>query len=142
MTNGLNKPYLRAPGVTCPLTSAEFAYLKEHRDEIPHHLREEFENTLEWERRFLGAKTMTILEIEQGHYGDLTGMTRDEAVVMFAGDAEAFLEKHPSARRYHRTCWVELKVADTRTAPWGYVWYVIDADGLLKMHSAQYDSSG
>jgi hypothetical protein len=85
---------------------------------------------------------MTIIEIPQGYYNDLTGVPKDEALDAFAQHDAEFLEKWPSARPYHRPSWREFEAPDDERAPWGYEWYVIDEAGLLKMHSAQYDSSG
>lgn len=84
---------------------------------------------------------MTVVELEQGHYRDLTGTPKDDALVMFARDAEAFLEKHPDCRKYHRPCWRERDVPDQQTAPWGHEWYEVTAEGTLQWHSAFYDSS-
>ncbi len=86
--------------------------------------------------------TMTIIEVPQGYWLDLTGTPRDVALASFAKHDAAFLAEHPSAAKYHRPSWREFEVGANDTAPWGYEWYAIDEAGLLKMHSAQYDSSG
>ena len=84
---------------------------------------------------------MTILEVAQGHAADLTGMAWDDAVRMFREQDEAFRAKYP-ANSYPYQPWHERQVIDGASAPWGYEWYCEDADGLLKLHSAHYDSSG
>jgi hypothetical protein len=85
---------------------------------------------------------MTIIEIRQGWSNDLTGTPKDEALAALVKAEADFLEKYPHAAQYHRPGWSERTVDDWKTAPWGYVWYQVDEAGLLKMHSAQYDSSG
>jgi hypothetical protein len=85
---------------------------------------------------------MKILQLPQGHYGDLTGMPELEAIAQFVVDDLTFLERNPQCAKYHRQLWRELDVKDTATAPWGYEWYVTDEDGRLQFHSADYDSSG
>lgn len=83
---------------------------------------------------------MTILELAQGHFSDLTGMTWADAVQMFRQQDEAFRAKYP-ATAYHYQPWHEREVQNGATAPWGFEWY-IEQDGLLRLHSANYDSSG
>lgn len=85
---------------------------------------------------------MTILELPQGYYADLTGMSWDDAMQMFQRDDAAFVAKYPSTNGYHRPCWREFDVEATATAPFGHEWYLEDEHGLLKLHSAHYDSSG
>lgn len=85
---------------------------------------------------------MIIIEIAQGHYRDLTGIPRASALKTFAEQDAAFLQEHPGCVTYHRPCWSEIDVPDTATARWGTEWYTVDEAGLLKRHSAQYDSSG
>jgi hypothetical protein len=85
---------------------------------------------------------VTVLELPQGYYADLTGMTWDDAMQMFKRDDEQFLRAYPHTRCFHRARCRELEVDETRTAPWGHEWYVADEAGKLRMHSAHYDSSG
>lgn len=85
---------------------------------------------------------MKILQLPQGYYHDLTGMSALDAVAMFAMDDLTFLERNPQCRPYHRQSWHELDAKDSETAPWGYEWYTTDPDGRLQRHSAHYDSSG
>lgn len=85
---------------------------------------------------------MIIIQLTQGHYRDITGTPKDEALATFAKDDADFLAKHPTCAKYHRPCWRELEVVEGKTAPWGHEWYVVDEAGLLQMHSAHYDSSG
>ena len=84
---------------------------------------------------------MTIIELSQGYYSSLTGTPKDEALSMFAADDKTFLDEHPSCKAWHRPCWLEREVKDDAKAPWGHEWYTIE-EGLLKFHSADYDSSG
>jgi hypothetical protein len=83
---------------------------------------------------------MTILELPQGYYTDLTGIKRHQALAIFAIDQKNFEHKYPHLAPVS-PCWHEYEVEDTKTAPWGYEWYTIDAAGVLKRHSAHYDSS-
>jgi hypothetical protein len=69
-------------------------------------------------------------------------MSRAEAIAMFTHDAAAFLVKHPQCAPFHRPCWVERDVPADQTAPWGCEWYEVEADGRLRMHSFEYDSTG
>ena len=85
---------------------------------------------------------MKILQLPQGHYGDLTGMSMLNAVAMFTVDSLAFLAKHPQCQPYHHPLWRELEAKDSETAPWGYEWWLVNEDGKLQRHSAYYDSSG
>jgi hypothetical protein len=85
---------------------------------------------------------MTILEVQQGHYANLDGVTAVVALATFARNDAEFVAKFPIIAHHHRPCWREREVHDSETAPWGCVWYVVDEDGLLRTHSAQYDSSG
>ena len=85
---------------------------------------------------------MIIIELPQGYYGDLTGTPKDEALAAFKAADDAFLAEHPDCAKWHRPCWREFEARENQTAPWGHEWYVVDEAGLLKMHSAQYDSSG
>jgi hypothetical protein len=85
---------------------------------------------------------MKILQLPQGYYGDLTGMPELEAIAEFVIQDLTFLERNPQCAKYHRKSWQEIEVRDTETAPWGYVWWTIDEDGKLRLHSAHYDSSG
>jgi hypothetical protein len=84
---------------------------------------------------------MTVLELKQGYYRDLSGMTLADALVMMAEDDAAFLAKHPQCNPYHQPCWRQWDVGETETAPWGHEWYQVGADGILQRHSAHYDSS-
>jgi hypothetical protein len=84
---------------------------------------------------------MTVLELPQGYYGDLSAMPLDDALAMFSHDDAAFLLKYPQCRPYHRPFWHKRDVADTQTAPFGHEWYEVGADGILQRHSAHYDSS-
>lgn len=84
---------------------------------------------------------MTVIELPQGYYRDLTGTRRDVALAQFAKDDASFLATHPQCKPFHRPRCVERDVRDDATAPWGYEWYVADARGVLFMHSAHYDSS-
>lgn len=86
-------------------------------------------------------KTMTIIEVPQGYWGDMSGTSRDIALAIFKASDEEFLNAHPTCAPYHRPCWLEREVKDDAKAPWGYEWYRLDA-GILNFHSAQYDSSG
>lgn len=85
---------------------------------------------------------MTIIELSQGRYRDLSGTPKLAALAMFIQHDIEFVAANPSCAKYHQPAWRELVVADTEKAPWGYEWYIVDEAGLLKMHSAQYDSSG
>ncbi len=84
---------------------------------------------------------MTVLEIAQGHYPDLTGMLWDDAIRMFQRDDAQFRAKYP-ASAYPYQPWHERQVIESATAPWGYEWYIENAAGKLARHSAHYDSSG
>jgi hypothetical protein len=84
---------------------------------------------------------MTVIELPQGHYPDLTGMTLDDVMQMFRRDDEAFVAKYPHTKQFHYPRYRQREVADTATAPWAHEWYAVDADGRLQMHSAHYDSS-
>jgi hypothetical protein len=84
---------------------------------------------------------MTILELPQGHYADLSGMSLGMVLVMFDKNDADFLAKYPQCIPYHRPLWRKRDVADTATAPWGHEWYQVGADGRLTRHSAHYDSS-
>ena len=84
---------------------------------------------------------MTIIEITQGYYGDLTGTPKTEALAMFIQHDNEFLERNPQCKPYHRPAWREFEAPDNKKAPWGHEWYVVE-DGVLRMHSAHYDSSG
>ena len=44
------------PNATCVMTAKEFEYLKQHPDECPEHMAQEFKDTLAWERRSSSAK--------------------------------------------------------------------------------------
>lgn len=85
---------------------------------------------------------MKIIEIAQGRYRRLDGADAKEALAAFKQDDEEFLAQNPRCRKYHQPCWRQLEVRDDERAPWGHEWYVVDEAGRLKMHSAQYDSSG
>lgn len=85
---------------------------------------------------------MTVIEIMQGFYGNITGNEKGETLAQFARDDAHFLVNNPRCAAYHHPCWREREVPDTATAPWGHEWYIIDEAGRLKLHSAQYDSSG
>jgi hypothetical protein len=84
---------------------------------------------------------MTILELPQGYYRDLSGRTLVDVLLMFGQDDAAFLAKYPQCVPYHRPHWHTRTVEDTATAPWGHEWYQVGADGRLTRHSAHYDSS-
>ncbi len=85
---------------------------------------------------------MRIIELHQGYYSDLSGVPHATALLMFtAGDAD-FLARNPKCALYHRPSWREFEARETETAPWGHEWWVVDTDGLLRLHSAYYDSSG
>jgi hypothetical protein len=84
---------------------------------------------------------MTILQLPQGYYGDLSGQSLGDTLQGFARDDAAFLLKYPQCRPYHRPFWHTRDVDDTQTAPWGHEWYAVGADGILQRHSAHYDSS-
>lgn len=61
--NGLSKIELRHPDSIAILTSAEFQYLKNHPEELhiyPPRIRNEFQNTLAWERRSNTAKRAVV----------------------------------------------------------------------------------
>jgi hypothetical protein len=85
---------------------------------------------------------MKILQVPQGYYGDLSGMSALDAFAMFTLDDMIFQRRNPKAVPFHRPWWHELEVKDGDSAPWGFVWYRTDDDGKLQMHSASYDSSG
>lgn len=85
---------------------------------------------------------MIILEIQQGRYTDLAGLAKADAVTQFAAHDAAYCAAHPESAKYYQPPWRELDVPDTATARWGTEWYAVDAAGLLKRHSAHYDSSG
>lgn len=85
---------------------------------------------------------MTIIQIPQGYYSNLDGISKDDAVASFIQNDAAFLARNPSCIPYHQPSWRELMVPEDRTAPWGHEWYVVDEAGALRRHSAQYDSSG
>lgn len=53
---GLGMRELRMDGVKCPMTSAEFYYLKANPDKCPEHMKKHFEETLAWEIRSDRAK--------------------------------------------------------------------------------------
>ena len=87
---------------------------------------------------------MTILQLPQGHRRDaFTGLTLAEAVRHLVAWDDAFLEKFPQCKPYHRPSWtIWHNVAETCRAPWGYEWHRVGEDGTLSLHSADYDSSG
>lgn len=87
------------------------------------------------------SEQMTVIELPQGYYRELTGMPVGEAMAMFKKFDDDFLRDHPSCAPFHRPSWREYAVPTHHTAPWGHEWYVVDEHGLLRMHSAQYDSS-
>ena len=84
---------------------------------------------------------MTIIQIPQGYWNSLDGVPKEQALGAFVKHDAEFLLRHPQCAPYHRPSWVEMDVPDHRTAPWGHEWYQVMGDGLLKMHSADYDSS-
>lgn len=86
---------------------------------------------------------MTIIEVPQGHYRNLANRDKDEIISFFKECDADFLARHPQCVAYHRPSWRLLEDVDARnTAPWGYEWYEVMADNRLRVHSAQYDSSG
>lgn len=85
---------------------------------------------------------LKILEVQQGVHPKLEGVKLEHALQELQSAETAFLEKFPSTRQYHRRSWAEREVEDKQTAPWGYVWYAADERGVLRVHSAHYDSSG
>ncbi len=85
---------------------------------------------------------MTILEIAQGRYQDLTGEPLEDTLAAMKQHDEEFLQKYPSCAKYHRPCYSVREVPEGKTAPWGYEWYQVDADQRLRIHSVQHDSSG
>ena len=85
---------------------------------------------------------MTIIQIPQGYWNDLSGTSQAEALGAFVKRDAEFLQQHPQCAKYHRPSWVVLPdVPEHRTAPWGHEWYSVTEDGTLQMHSADYDSS-
>lgn len=93
---------------------------------------------------------MRILERPQG-YEPLTGLSWDEAVRLCVQSDADFVARNPSCAPYHRPTFRIVEILRTSTtesfpvspaAPWGYEWYQEDSSGLLKIHSAYYDSSG
>lgn len=85
---------------------------------------------------------MKILELPQGHYHDLSGLALVDVLAMCASDDAEFLDRNPQCRPYHRPTCHEREAADQDTAPFGYEWYIADAQGILQRHSQHYDSSG
>ena len=85
---------------------------------------------------------MVVLQLPQGYYRNLTGMSLGKALVMFDQDDAEFLAAHPQCIPYHRPCWQKYQVDDAARAPWGHEWYLVQPDGTLIFHSAHYDSSG
>jgi hypothetical protein len=83
-----------------------------------------------------------VIQLPQGYWPNLSGTDKDRALSAFAAADKAFLVKHPQCAKYHRPSWREFDARESETAPWGHEWYVVDADGRLQMHSADYDSSG
>lgn len=83
---------------------------------------------------------MTILQIMQGNYRDLSGQQFSDTVEMLTEhDAQSAVE-HPTW--YPNPCWRVIEARENQTAAWGTEWYSVDAEGLLQRHSAFYDSSG
>jgi hypothetical protein len=84
---------------------------------------------------------MTIIQIPQGYWNDLSGTSQAEALEAFVKADAEFLQRHPQCAKYHRPSWVVLEdVPEHKTAPWGHEWYAVVNDSL-QMHSADYDSS-
>jgi len=82
-----------------------------------------------------------VLEISQGRF-DAGGLPLSETVAHLRNLDEAFLTAHPKCRRWFSPGWRQRMVEETEHAPWGYEWYIVDKNELLKLHSARYDSSG
>lgn len=85
---------------------------------------------------------MIILEVAQGYTTNLSDRDKDEVVKEFERTDKARAERYPQTLPYHHQWWRVFEAPDNHTATWGYEWYQVMADGRLKMHSAQYDSSG
>jgi hypothetical protein len=83
---------------------------------------------------------MTILELPQGYFDRLDGTTRADAVAAFAAFNADMDAKFPG--RSSRQFWREFDAPETATAPWGHEWWLVDEFGRLRLHSADYDSSG
>lgn len=82
---------------------------------------------------------MTIIELPQGYYRDLSGTSKTDALAAFAKFEADYAAKHPNATPWQ--WWSELDVTDTATARFGYEWYRVDGAGVLRRHSARVDSS-
>lgn len=83
---------------------------------------------------------MKILETTQGRI-DATGLTLAAAVDGLRFWDDEFLRDHPECRRWFAPGWRVVEAQDGERAPWGRVLWVEDERGVLRMHSAQYDSS-
>lgn len=85
---------------------------------------------------------MTIFEVAQGTCRNLDGRSAAEVVADLEQVDADFLTRNPSCAKWHRPSFRKLEVSEGKTAPWGYVWYQIDDNDMLRWHSAQLDSSG
>lgn len=83
---------------------------------------------------------MTILEVKQGHTRNLTGMLLSDVTTALQKYDEDFHRRNPGCVPLQ--AWSVIDVPEGKTARWGHEWYSVDADQRLRIHSAQYDSSG
>jgi hypothetical protein len=83
---------------------------------------------------------VTIIQVPQGHGSDIEGCSLNMTRMMLTARDAEFLQQFQQCAPYHRPSWVEFETDDLKRAPWGHVWYVVK-DGVLRFHSADYDSS-
>lgn len=84
---------------------------------------------------------VTILELPQGRYRNLAGMTLVDALVLFHEDGAKFLRENPAAAKYYEPRWQVRHVAGETTCPWGHEQYNVGDDGLLSVRAFNHDSS-
>jgi len=84
---------------------------------------------------------VTILELPQGRYSNLAGMTLVDALVMFHEDGAKFLRENPSCAKYYEPRWQVRHVPPDTACPWGHEQYNVAEDGMLSVRAFNHDSS-
>lgn len=87
------------------------------------------------------APLLTILELPQGRYSNLTGMKLADALAMFHEDSARFLREFPHCAKFHRPNWHISHREQGARAPIGYEYYLAADDGTLSVYEFNHDSS-
>jgi hypothetical protein len=84
---------------------------------------------------------LTILEVPQGHYRDLSGEKLAPTIAAMLRAAAERIEGHPSTASFFRPDWyVRHQVKPSENPSTGYEWYRVEPDGTLLFYRANYDS--